>query len=75
MGQKQVEIAPGDLVRIGLIGKFAFLGKSVAVQPIDQTFAPAGDHSCLRIMRMGIDKAGHDERVAMVVMRHIGMGR
>ena len=62
----QIEIARRDLGGIGGIVKPHFLGKGIGVQPVDQPLAPAGDDRGLRIMRMGIDKTGHDEVTAII---------
>ena len=73
VGGRQVEVSRRDFTRIIRIAKAHFLGEGIAVQPVDQPFAPARDDRGLRVMGMGIDETGHDDLVAVVF--HAGFWR
>ena len=40
--------------------------EGILVEPLQQLFAKGADHLGLRIMNMGIDKAGHDQFTAQI---------
>ena len=71
MGQRQVQITRGDLIRIGRIRQAHLFGEGIGVEPVDQPLAPRGDDRGLGIMHMGIDKPRTNQRVAVV--RHLGL--
>ena len=60
MTEGNVEIAPSNLGGVIGIYQTHFLGKCIAVQPVNQSLAPAGDDGGLRIVHMRIDKARND---------------
>ena len=49
------------------IGEFLLLDERIVVQPVEQLRAVGADHLGLRIMDVGVDEAGHDERAGMIV--------
>ena len=61
MTEGNVEIAAGNFGGVIRICQTYFLWKRIAVQPVNQSLAPAGDNGGLRIMHMRIDKARNDE--------------
>ena len=71
MGQRQVQIARGDVARIGGIRKAHLFGEGIGVEPVNQSLAPRGDDRGLRVMHMGIDKPRADQRIG--VARHLGL--
>ena len=66
MGQREVEIAVRHFDRIGRIGKADFFGEGIFVQPVDQPFTPRGDDGGLGVVHMGVNKAGRNQRLAVV---------
>ena len=53
------------------IGEFLLLDEGVFLQPFEQLRAVGGDHLGLRIMDMRIDEARHDQRVGVMLDRHV----
>ena len=49
------------------IGEFLLFDKRVVAQPVQQLRAVGADHLGLRIMDMGVDETGHDERARVIV--------
>ena len=74
MGERQIAVAVRHRACIGGVGKAHFLGEGVAVQPVDQPFAPRGDDGGLRVMHMGVDEARRDEMAAVIGDLCGGMG-
>ena len=74
VGQRQIAIAVGNGCRVIGVGKASFFGEGVAVQPINQTFAPRGDDGGLGVMHMGIDKACRNQMLAVIGDARSGMG-
>ncbi|AEM41623.1 hypothetical protein KVU_1784 [Ketogulonicigenium vulgare WSH-001] len=66
MRQRQIQRAVCHRTGIGGVGKACLLGEGIGVQPVDQPFAPAGDNAGLRVMHMGVDEPGRDQRVAII---------
>ncbi len=61
MAQQFAAEGPGHFIGMGALGEGLFGGKNVALQPIEQLFAVAGDMVHLRIVNVGIDKARHNQ--------------
>ena len=49
------------------VGEFLLFDKRIIVQPVEQLRAVGADHLGLRIMDMGVDEAGHDQRAGVIV--------
>ena len=73
--EREVEVACRDSPRVDGVAEAHLLGEGIAVQPVDQPLAPTRDDCGLRIVDMGIDEAGQDQRVAMVDDPCAGVGR
>ncbi len=74
VGQRQVKVAACDLCSIGGVVEAHLLGEGVAVQPVDQPLAPAGDDPGLRVVHMGIHETRHQQRIAMIHHLRLRMG-
>ena len=74
-GKDKVKVAAGDVVGIGAVGKAHLLGEGVGVQPVDQPLAPTGDDRGLGIVDVGVDEAGRDQVLSVIMHARAGMGR
>ena len=66
MRRQRVEKMPRDAAAMLRIGEFGLLRKGVFLQPVEQLGAPGGNDLHLRVMRMRIDEAGHNQMRAMI---------
>ncbi|MNP28141.1 hypothetical protein D3C76_1210910 [compost metagenome] len=60
---------------MGRIGELALGGEGVGVQPVQQLLAVGGDHAGLRVVDVGVDEAGDDQRVAVFDDLHAAYAR
>ena len=52
---------------VSLVFELPLGGEGVGVEPVQQLLAVGGDHAGLRVVDMGVDEAGGDQRVAVVL--------
>ena len=67
VAQDLVQEEPGDARRVCGIGELLLLDEGVTVEPLEQLRAIGRDHPRLRIVDVGIDQAGQDQAVRVVI--------
>src|SRR5476649_631538 len=68
MFDEEFRHAPGVIRAVILL----FSGERIALQPFEQLLAVSTDHFGLRIVDMGIDKARHDQLIAIIIYFQTG---
>ena len=63
--QQFLEEDTGHIGGVGRVGELLLGGEGVGVQPVQQLLAVGGDHAGLRVVDVGVDEAGGDQRIAV----------
>ncbi len=73
VAQQFLEKHLGDFAGVRGVAEGALGGEGVGIEPVQQLLAVGSDHAGLRIVDMGVDETGRDQRVR--VLDHLGVGR